>query len=617
MLLAKRLKGAPAISHVTAMLRITWSLGRVYCLAYVALRLVAAVVPLGQLWIGKLIIELIVAAQSGRLIVLSQLATLVVAEFLLLAVMEASARLTTWVDTVLADRFSVHINSRILEHAAALDLRTVECASFQDALERARGQASSRLSVLTSLFQNIQQAMTFSSLLAAVLVVGPWVVIVQAAGIFPMLIVENRSVRERYAMVRSTSQTRRRLEYLLTLGTGLDAAKELRTCGLASHLRRLYRRTAEAYLELHQALTRRRLTSLTWLSLFSPATYYWIRTAGMAGGGRWPVTVGEFVFLAGALQRCKSDLVGISGSVNRTTEAVVEVGDLFRFFETQSASVSRADHSRPRRQSMRRGLDVDNVSFVYPGHTRPALQHVSFCVNDGECLALVGENACGKSTLVKLLCRLYDPTEGQILLDGVDLRSVESDELRRLITVVFQDYVRFDLPVRENIGFGSIERVDDLEAVRTAASRAGVLHTIEGLPAGFEQVLGRRFEGGRELSGGQWQRIALARACMHRGRLAVFDEPTAALDPRAEHAVFRDLADLTRDRMAVMVSHRMTGTRVADRILVLSDGRVVEDGDHASLLARGGDYAELVELHSIAREETPVVHERQRATASI
>jgi ATP-binding cassette, subfamily B, bacterial len=596
-----RLRRSPWSPHVMQLLGITWQLGRGYSAAYLVLRLLASFIPIGQLWVAKLIVDAIVRMQTTSVADSIELTGLVAIEFVLVVLSETSTRVYTWIDSLLSDRFTVHMMTRLLKHTAALDLITIESVDFQNALERARRQALLRLSMLTALFQNLQQAVTLASLLGAIAIVGPVFAIIQAASMVPLVIFDGRAIRRRQALAHAMSAVRRHLDYLFMLGTGFEAAKEIRVYDLNSHLQQRYCETASTYHDASQALERQRMSALAWLSVVSTTVYYGTYALVVWRTATGALTFGEFVFVAGAFQRCKSELSAVSSSLNRTLESLGDVRDLFAFFDLgpsprEQTMVARSvSKRRPRRPE---GLEFRHVSFAYPGEKRFALRDLSFCIAPGARVALVGENGSGKSTIVKLLCRLYDPDDGQILLDGADVRSIDPTDLRQLISVVFQDYIRFDLPVRDNIGFGRIDCFDDLTSIRDAARRSGAIETVLALPSGFEQLLGRRFEGGVELSGGQWQRIALARACMRNGRIVVFDEPTAALDPRAEHEVFAHLANLARDRIALVVSHRLTSARTADRIIVLSAGEIVEDGDHASLVAQRGHYAELFHLQT-------------------
>jgi ATP-binding cassette subfamily B protein len=309
------------------------------------------------------------------------------------------------------------------------------------------------------------------------------------------------------------------------------------------------------------------------------------------------LSAGTFLFLTGAFARSRAYLEKILSGFSDISEQALFVKDLFEFFAIEPAIASRPG-ALPAPRPIRLGFEFRNVSFVYPGSARGVIRNISFCLEPEEKIALIGENGAGKTTLVKLLARLYDPTEGVVLLDGIDLREYDVEDLRKEIGVIFQDYMRYEVAARENIGFGKVENLTDQVRIEMAARRSLAWDVIRRLPSGFDQMIGRRFEGGVDLSGGEWQKFALARAYMRDAQLLILDEPTATLDARAEYEVFQRFAELTRARMAVLISHRFSTVRMADRILVLAEGGIREQGTHSQLVALGGRYAELFELQA-------------------
>ena len=333
------------------------------------------------------------------------------------------------------------------------------------------------------------------------------------------------------------------------------------------------------------------------MSLVATGGYYGAYLVVLSRTLAGAITLGTFTFLTGAFSRSRSYIENILGSLNDITEQAMYLKDLFDFFDIQP-TVQSEGWSIPAPRPIRDGFEFQNVTFAYPGSERPVVKDINFRLHAGEKVALIGQNGAGKTTLVKLLARLYDPTAGRILLDGVDLRDYDVEDVRREIGVIFQDYMRYDAVVRENIGFGKIDALTDEQRIRSAAVKSLAQSVIDKLPGGFEQMVGRRFDGGLDLSGGEWQKFALARAYMRDAQLLILDEPTATLDARAEYEVFQRFADLTRGRMAVLISHRFSTVRMADRILVLADGQITEQGSHAELLAIGGHYAELFELQA-------------------
>jgi ATP-binding cassette subfamily B protein len=308
-------------------------------------------------------------------------------------------------------------------------------------------------------------------------------------------------------------------------------------------------------------------------------------------------SIGALTFLAGSFRQSRDLIQRILLSFSSIYEQSLYLGDLFTFFDVQPRVVSQPG-ARAVPVPITHGFDFQNVGFRYPGSNRWAVRHLTFTLAPGERIALVGENGAGKTTLAKLLARLYDPDEGRILLDGVDLKDYDLTSLRRNIGVIFQDFVRYDFILKENIGVSEIEHLDDVERIREAARRSKADELAGRLTSGYDQMLGRRFEGGVELSGGEWQKVALGRAYLRAAQLLILDEPTAALDARAEYEVFLRFSELTKGRMAVLISHRFSTVRMADRIIVLQGGELVDQGTHDDLLERGGLYAELFSLQA-------------------
>ena len=367
--------------------------------------------------------------------------------------------------------------------------------------------------------------------------------------------------------------------------------------GLGAFLTERYCATAETIDRENRTLSVRRAVGGFGLNLVATAGYYGAYAFVLAQAIAGSITLGTFTFLTGAFSRSRSYMERILGSFTDITEQAMYLKDLFDFFELEP-TIRNCPHALPAPRPIHDGFEFQRVAFAYPGSDHAVLNGISFRLHAGEKLALIGENGAGKTTLAKLLARLYDPTAGRILLDGIDLRDYDVESLRREIGVIFQDYMRYDATARENIGFGNVDELGDADRIHAAARMSLAHGVIEGLDGRFEQMLGRRFEGGVDLSGGEWQKFALARAYMRDAQLLILDEPTATLDARAEFEVFDRFADLARDRMAVLISHRFSTVRMADRILVLEGGTIREEGTHTQLLARRGAYAELFELQA-------------------
>jgi ATP-binding cassette subfamily B protein len=377
----------------------------------------------------------------------------------------------------------------------------------------------------------------------------------------------------------------------------VDSAKEVKIFGLGDYLAERYKAVAERLSSENKTVAIRRAALGSLLNVVSTGGYYGAYISILARTLEGGLTLGTLTFLAGAFSRSRAYIEKILSSVSEMSEQTLYLKDLFDFFEMQPQISSPADPV-PAPRPIREGFRFENVAFAYPGATRTVLHDIDLRIAKGEKIALIGANGAGKTTLVKLLSRLYEPTRGRILLDGVDLRDYAVEDLRREIGVIFQDYMRYDLLVKENIGFGNLDRLTDRSAIETAARKGQAAEMIARLPENYEQVIGRRFDGGVNLSGGEWQKIALARAYMRDAQVLILDEPTATLDARAEYEVFLRFAELTQGRTSVLISHRFSTVRMADRILVLSGGEISEQGSHQELVGAGGLYAELFELQA-------------------
>jgi ATP-binding cassette subfamily B protein len=579
-----------SLRHVRPMLALVWGTSPPLVVAAVALRLVRALLPLAMLWVGKMILDALVTHSTN-------IWQLVGIEIALAAANDLFGRANSLCDSILGDRFTNRVSLLLMRHATALDLAAFEDPMFYDKLERARKQTTGRLGLLASILSVAQDTLSLISLSAGLIIFSPWLMALLAAAVLPAFLGETHYSKLAYsAMFRRTPQ-RRQLDYLRTLGASVQSAKEVKIFGLGGFLTERYRATAEVIDRENRALAIRRALAGFVLNLVATAGYYGAYAVVLVQVIAGAITLGTFMFLTGAFSRSRSYMEKILGSFTDITEQAMFLKDLFDFFEMKPAIVSRP-YALPAPRAIHDGFDFQRVSFAYPGSDRLVLREIDFRLHAGEKVALIGENGAGKTTLAKLLARLYDPTAGQILLDGVDLRDYDVDDLRRQIGVIFQDYMRYDAIARENIGFGKVESLGDGERIESAARMSLAQEVIDGLGGGFDQMLGRRFEGGVDLSGGEWQKFALARAYMRDAQILILDEPTATLDARAEFEVFERFADLTRDRMALLISHRFSTVRMADRILVLEGGAIREDGTHSQLLAEGGTYAELFQLQA-------------------
>jgi len=586
-----------ALKNVPPILKIVWESGPAVVVSGIVLRLLAAFAPLGLLWITKLIIDGIVHAVSTHQPVPQRFWWLVGAEFALAVVNSVINRGVDFLDSLLADKYMRHVSVRVMQHAAELDLLAYENPLFYDRLERARVQATDRLGMIQSIGRLIQQVITAVLMSVSIMVYSPWLMLLLVIGIIPAFLGETHFAFLGYAKNFRQTPIRRQLDYLRQLGGSKEAAKELKLFGLSGFLTRRFAHLSDQIYSQDVSLARRRFRAGSFLSVLGTMGYYsayvfviWRTIQGV-------LTIGTLTFLAGAIQQASLGIQQAFSTLSSIADQALFLTDLLAFFEMQPTIRSKPN-ALPAPRPIMRGFEFRNVSFRYPGNDRLILNRLNFDLRPGERVALIGENGEGKTTIVKLLTRLYDPTEGQILLDGIDLREYDLEDLYREIGVIFQDFMRFEMTSRENIAVGRIEEIRNLELVRRAAEKSLADEVIAGLPGGYEQMLGRRFDGGVDLSGGEWQKLALARAYLRDAQLLILDEPTAALDARSEFQVFHRFAELTAGKMALFISHRFSTVRMADRIVVLENGKIAEEGSHEQLASLGGRYAEMFEMQA-------------------
>ena len=576
-----------------------WETGPALTIAGLLARLVKSLMPVAMLWVAKLIIDQVaLSLGSGTPVNSLEIFNLVAIEFGLVVLNDLLARLTSLADSLLGDRFTNILSLRLIEHASRLDLVCFEDPAFHDKLERARRQTSGRLGLLVGFASLAQEMITLASLSVGLILFSPWLVLLLAIAVVPNFLGETHFAGLAYSMLYRWTPERRELDYVRMLGASASSAKEVKIFGLGGYLADRYRQLSDRFYAENRKLVIRRTVSGAALNLIGTAGYYAAYLIVIQRTLSGVLSIGDLTFLSGAFARSRSLMEGLLGSVSGISDQALYLTDLYEVFEMKPGIESERPGALPVLHPIRKGFEFRGVGFRYPGKDRWVLRDVSFRLDRGERLALIGENGAGKTTLVKLLCRLYDPDEGAILLDGVDLREYDAASLRREIGVIFQDYMRYDMSARENIGFGRIEELANEARIHESASKSLADAVIAQLPRGLDAMLGRRFEGGSDLSAGQWQKFALARAYMRDAQLIVLDEPTASLDARAEFEVFQRFSELTRGRMAVLISHRFSTVRMADRILVLDDGAIREQGSHEELVALGGRYAELFALQA-------------------
>ncbi len=587
---------ARALRNIPALMRIVWASGPWVVSAGWGFRILGALVPIAMLSVAKLIFDAIQVSTSGGAL-REDFWWLVGLECALAVGGSVIGRVTWFFDALLADRFTRHVSVRVMEHSSRLDLTSYENAAFQDKLERARAQATDRIAMVQAISTLAQQLIVATTLSLSILYFSPWLLLALVLAVLPAFIGESHFAFLGYSLNISQTPIRRQLDYLRVLGASKESAKELKLFGLSPFITGQYAALSDTLYEQNVALAKRRLWAGALLSLISTGSYYGAYAFVIYRTVTGELTWGTLQFLAGSIAGASSSIQNIFSTFATIADQSLFLTDLVEFFKARPTIESKAS-AIPAPRPIRDGFVFEDVTFAYPGRDRPVLQHLDFRISCGERVALVGENGQGKTTLVKLITRLYDPTGGRILLDGVDLRDYDLDDLHRIVGVIFQDFVRYEMTARHNIAVGRLDAEQDLASIELAARKSLADEVIGRLPRRYDQLLGRRFEGGLDLSGGEWQKLALARAYLRDAQLLILDEPTAALDVRAEAEVFERFAELTAGKMALLISHRFSTVRMADRIVVLSGGRITEDGAHSELMALGGHYAEMFEMQA-------------------
>ena len=586
-----------ALRNVPPVLRLVWDAAPRVVAGGLALRVASALIPLAVLEVSKRIIDLVVAAVKHPGPVPHEMWILLALEFLLAALNNLLGRAIDYTDARLADEFTREVSLRVMNHATTLDLASFEDPAFQDKLERARLNATDRIGMLNSMGRLVLQSITLISLSVRVIIYSPWLFALLVVCVVPAFAGESHFAFLGYSLAHSLTPIRRELDYLRILGSSKESAKEVKMFALGGYLHDRYAVLTDGIIQKNRQLTRRRLWWGSALSIIGSLGYYgsYVYLVWRALLGE--ISPGTLLLLTGAIAGSANQLQSVFSMFSSISDQALFLTDLVSFLSVQPGIRSKPE-ALPAPRPIHAGFEFREVCFHYPGSDRLILKNLNFRVAPGEHIALVGENGQGKTTLVKLLARLYDPTGGVILLDGVDLRDYSVEALHKEIGVIFQDFVHYDLPARMNIGVGRIAQVSHDDALWNAARKSRADRLLARFPGGLDQMLGRRFEGGVDLSGGEWQKFALARAYLRNAQILILDEPTASLDAVSEYEVFSRFADLAQGKMAILISHRFSTVRKSHRIVVLEDGRIREQGTHDELVATGGEYAKLFELQA-------------------
>ncbi len=590
-----------ALRNTPYAFKLVWASSRPAALIGVFLTLVAAILPAGEAWVGKLIIDSIVEAVDLKMGIAEGIRFVMpylLLEFALVFIRAITGQVRSLSDRVLQSKLTNHINSLIMRKAINLDLQFFENPVFYDTLQNARRRAdTSALSIVRSTLQMVQQVITLVSLIVLLLRFSVWLAVIVFITAIPSFLSQSQYAERAFRAISRRAPESRLLNYLEMLLTGNEFVKEVKLFGLGENFLKQYQTLfTQFYLEDKAIAEKRTVAGLGW-GLLSSLAYYgsyaWIVIRTITG----LITLGDMSMFLSIFRQSQRSIQSLLDNLNSLYENNLFLDNLLTYLELEPL-LAATENGLIAPSPITQGIEFRNVSFTYPGSDHLVLKDISFSIQPGERIALVGLNGAGKTTLIKLLTRLYDPTEGQILLDGVDLRNYDLGSLHQRFGVIFQDFVRYQFTVRENIGFGQIDELENVDRIKQAADRGGASEVIEDLPEGYETMLGRRWERGQELSGGEWQKIALARAFMRKAEVLVLDEPTSSLDAEAEYEVFKRFDELMGDRIGVLISHRFSTVRMAHRIVMLQEGRIHELGSHEELIALNGAYAHLFNLQA-------------------
>jgi len=587
-----------ALSNLPAFFKLVWQSSPQKTFFSFLFRILRSAMPVALLYVGKLIIDQVVhlssQEQGSDHTYLYQLIAL---EFALAIITDALSRITSLLDSLLGDSFSNYTSVKIMKHAATLDLEQSEDAEFYDKLERARQQTLGRTMLLSQAMAQIQDIISMAFLVTGLLAFNPWLIVLLVVTILPSFIGESYFNNQNYSLTRSQTPERRELDYLRFLGASDETAKEVKIFNLGDFIVSRFKRLSDQFYKDNSKLAIRRSLWGTFFSMLGSTGYYAAYVFIIIKTVNGTLTVGDLTFLAGSFRQLRTLTEGILLRFTTISQGAIYLTDFMEFFEIMPV-MQVSKNPIPFPKPIKEGFTFENVGFKYRHSDNWANRHLNFTLHPGETLALVGENGAGKTTLVKLLARLYEPTEGRILLDGTDLKDYDPDDLRLNLGVIFQDYLRYQMTLSNNIAVGNITQQDNAELIKAAAKASTADALADKLPLHYEQTLGKRFNNGVELSGGEWQKVALSRIYMKDAQVLILDEPTAALDARAEYEVFQRFSNLTKGKSAVLISHRFSTARLAHRILVLDKGQLLEIGTHEELLAQNGRYAELFNLQA-------------------
>jgi ATP-binding cassette subfamily B protein len=585
-----------SLTYIPRFFKEIWQTNKKLFLISALCRLIAALLPVVILWVGKIIIDEIIRITTQGEKDFSELWKYVLLEFILVVLSDLMSRAISLTDGILGDQYNINTSVKIIEKTNEVDISLLENSEFYDKLERARTQTMGRVDLMSNVLGQAQTTISILTLVAGLIYFEPYLIILLVLSIIPSFINEVRFSQQQYSLARSWTAERRELDYLRFIGANDKTAKEIKLFGLTNFVVNRFRNLATIYFNLNKTLVIKRSSYGFLFNLLGSISYYaayvFIIYRVLSG----VITLGELTFLSGSFNRLMKSLQDFFSKFTRISESSLYLKDYFDFIDISIDPKTAEDIPLPK--VIQKGFEFKNVFFAYPESENQILKDVSFSIKAGEKIAFVGQNGAGKTTLTKLLLRFYEPTSGEILLDGININRYSKSEYQAYFGVLFQDFFRYEFTVRENIAIGKIDEIENQERIEKAAELSLADEVVSELASGYEQQLGKRFVKGQELSGGQWQKIALARAYMKNAEVMILDEPTSALDAKAESEVFERFIHLIKNKTSVIISHRFSTVRQADRIIVLQGGKILESGTHEELMANNKLYAQLFTLQA-------------------
>ncbi|PZW41768.1 ATP-binding cassette subfamily B protein [Mesonia algae] len=585
-----------ALSFIPRFFKEIWNINKGLFLISAICRLIAALLPVVILWIGKEIVDEILLQIELSNPDYTQLWTYVAVEFGLIILSELFGRAISLTDGLLGDEYNIATSVKIIKKTNQINISQLEDPDYYDKLERARTQTTGRVGLLSNVLAQAQSIITITSLIVGLIYFEPLLIILLVLSIIPAFINEIKFSQQQYSLARSWTSERRELDYLRFIGANNKTAKEIKLFGLTDFVVNRFKNLSNSYYLLNRKLSIRRASLGFLFNVLGTVAYYGAYVFIIFRVLTGVITLGELTFLSGSFNRLMKSLQDFFARFTRISESALYLKDYFDFIDMEVEDQSQ--ETMPLPKSIEIGFEFRNVRFAYPESNSEVLKGVNFTLKAGEKMAFVGQNGAGKTTLIKLMLRFYEPTSGEILLDGININQFNKAEYQEYFGVIFQDFFRYEFTLRENIAIGHIDEVENLEKIKAAAQLSLANEVVGDLEFGYEQQLGRRFSNGVELSGGQWQKVALARAYMKNAKVMILDEPTSALDAKAESEVFTRFIGLTESKTSIIISHRFSTVRQADKIVVLKEGKILEVGTHIELMQNKLLYSELFTLQA-------------------